>query len=153
MSEVWTEATLPSGLVASIKRLGLFEIDKVEKDIPGPYTYTLEVLNGKSYEVPFDLSVPRVKPEIPLEEVEKNSKEFYNWQEYLRYQEALEHQKKQLEAYASYCERVRDYLIQNCLKIEDLDKLSDEDWTEIYRLSLNPFVSIEEVASAMKHNF
>lgn len=153
MSNSWTEVTLPSGLVASVRRLGLFELDLVEKNIPGPYTYTLQVLSGKSYEVPFDYSTVRIKPQTPLEEVKENTQEFYAWQEYLRYQEALTHHNKQMEAYGNYCERVKDFIISHCLKDILIENITVEDWDEIYRLVLNPFISIEEVSAVMRDTF
>jgi hypothetical protein len=153
MSVSWTKTTLPGGEVVSIRRLGLFEIDSVEKNIMGPYTYTLKLGQGKEYEVPFDLSEKREEPKTPLNKVKEGTQVYYEWQEYLRYKEALAHHNKQLESYAAYCEKVFDYIKDTCLKVDDYKVLTDEDWEVIYKMVLNPFVSIEEITAAMRDNF
>jgi hypothetical protein len=153
MQDSWAEVTLSNGKVASVRRLGLFELDSVDKNIPGPYTYTLKLGSDKEFEIPFDFSVERIKPETPLEEVEEGTQLYYEWQEYLRYQEALNHSSKQLEAYAEYCERVFGYICENCIRDVEIGELTDEDWAEIYHLTLNPLVSIEEITAAMRNSF
>jgi hypothetical protein len=139
-----------------VRRLGLFEIDDVPKDILGPYTYTVHLLGGDDFEITYDieaaLETPPEKPSIPLEEAVAGNPEYYQWQDWLRFQEALAHQAKMFEGYADYCERVAVYVRENCL----LDAVSIEtvaDWEAIYNAALCPQVTIDDIKMAMSHNF
>lgn len=148
----YTETTLSTGSVVSVRLLGLFELDDIPRDIPGQYTYTVNFLSGRDYEAPFDMSVVREKPDVPLEEVEKGSKEYYDWQEYLRYQEGLLHQQKQIQAYANYCNRVAEYIRERCID-EDVEIVSPDDWDKIYQAALNPLVTMEEISAVLRDSF
>ncbi len=162
-----------------MRRLGLFEIDDIPKDIPAPYTYTVHLLGGDDYEMPYDIEVdlqsPPEKPPIPLEQAVPGEPEYYQWQEWLRFQEARTHQAKIYEGYAEYCERVSDYIRANCLFIQTIDLgsgygekiggnyfeaikygLVDEtadDWEAIYNAALCPQVSLDDIKQAMANNF
>lgn len=136
----------------SVRQLGLFELDTVPKDIPGPFTITILFGNGEVYEQEYNYSQVRERPGIPLEEVETKTAEWYNWQSYFRYQEALQHRKKQFAAYADYCERVKDYIIETCIDLPPED-IALEDWPIIYNAALCPVVSIQEVEAAIAVNF
>ncbi|MEE8389785.1 MAG: hypothetical protein V3S14_03180 [Anaerolineae bacterium] len=144
------------GQKVQVRRLGLFEIDDIPKDIPGPYTYTVHLLGGDDYEMTYDieaaLETPPEKPSIPLEEAIAGEPEYYGWQNWLRHQEALEHQTKVYEAYAEYCERVAVYVRENCLD-EGLGIETPEDWDLIYNAALCPQVTMEDIQGAMTHTF
>lgn len=139
-----------------MRRLGLFEIDDIPRDIPGPYTYTVHLLGGDDYEMTYDieaaLETPPEKPPMPLEAAIAGEPEYYDWQNWLRHQEALAHQAKVYEAYADYCERVEVYICKNCL---DGDVVIDnaDDWTLIYHAALCPQVTMEDIQGAMTHTF
>jgi hypothetical protein len=139
-----------------VRRLGLFEIDDVPRDIPGPYTYTIHLLGGDDYEMVYDieaaLKTPPEKPSIPLEESVAGEPEYYQWRDWLRYQEAMAHQSKMYEEYAEYCERVAAYVRENCLE-EGLAIETTEDWEAIYNAALCPQVTTEDIKQAMTHNF
>ena len=139
-----------------MRRLDLFEIDDVPKDIPGPYEFTIHLLGGDDYSMVYDIETalanPPAKPTIPLEEAEAGNPEYYDWQEWLRFQEALAHQTKMFEGYAAYCERVAVYVRENCLP----DEVAIEtvaDWEAIYNAAICPQVSIEDIKAAMTNNF
>ena len=139
-----------------MRRLGLFEIDDIPKDIPGPYTYTVHLLGGDDYEMTYDIEAAieksPEKPPIPLEEALAGEPEYYDWQNWLRHQEALAHQAKVYEAYAEYCERVAQYIQGNCL---DGGVVIDkpDDWALIYNAALCPQVTTEDIQAAMSHTF
>lgn len=139
-----------------MRRLGLFEIDDIPKDIPGPYTYTVHLLGGDDYEMVYDIEAalerPPEKPPTPLEEAVAGEPEYYDWQNWLRHQEALAHQAKVYEAYADYCERVAVYVRKNCLS-DDVQIETVADWEVIYNAALCPQVTIEDIKIAMSQNF
>lgn len=139
-----------------MRRLGLFEIDDIPKDIPGPYSYTVHLLGGDDYEMPYDIEsameTPPEEPSIPLEEAIAGEPEYYDWQNWLRHQEALAHQAKIYEAYALYCERVAQYIRENCLE-EGLVIDNPDDWALVYNAALCPQVTQADIQAAMSQTF
>ena len=139
-----------------MRRLGLFEIDDIHKDIPGPYTYTVHLLGGDNYEMTYDIEAAieksPEKPTVPLEAAIAGEPEYYDWQNWLRHQEALAHQVKVYEAYAEYCERVARYIRGNCLD-EGVVIDKPDDWALIYNAALCPQVTTEDIQGAMSHTF
>jgi hypothetical protein len=152
----YTVVELSDGRKTGVRRLGLFEMDDIPRDILGPYTYTVHLLGGDEYEMVYDiqgaLAEPPLKPETPLEDAEPGYPEFYQWQEWLRYQEAIAHQAKMYEGYAVYCEQVAAYIRENCLE-ESLVIETADDWETVYNAALCPQVSLDDVKFAMAHNF
>lgn len=149
-----TDITLSNNQIITIRRLGIFELDEaVPKDIPGPYTVTILFQDGEIYEQPFDTSIERVKPETSFEECEERTSDWYNWQEYFRYQEYGVHAQKQYEAYCDYCERTQTYIRQTCLDDTDTTQITAEDWQAIYQAALCPQVTMEDIAAAMRQHF
>lgn len=139
-----------------MKRLGLFEIDDVSKNIPGPYTYTVHLFGGDDYDMVYNIEAaledPPQKPDMPLEEAIAGLPEYYEWQEFLRFQEALLHQTKMHEAYADYCERVSIYVRDVCLP-PDTQIETIEDWEAIYNAALCPQVSQADIKAAIARSF
>lgn len=127
------------------------------------------------YDIEEVLQSPPEKPSIPLEDALGGEPEYYQWQEWLRFQEALTHQAKVYEGYAEYCERVSDYIRANCLFIQTIDlgngygeKIGEnyseaikyglvnetaDDWELIYNTALCPQVTIEDIKASMAQNF
>ena len=152
----YTEIQLSNDQKVKVKRLGLFEIDDIPKDIPGPYTYTVHLLGGDEYKMVYDIDDALVnspkKPTIPMEEALAGNPEYYDWEEWLRFQEALAHQTKMFEGYAEYCERVTIYVQENCLP-DDVAIETVDDWEKIYNAALCPQVSLTDIKTSMARNF
>lgn len=131
-------------------------MDDIPKEIPGVYTYTVHLLGGGEYEMVYNIQAaiedPPKKPDKPLEEAEAGYPEFYQWQEWLRFQEAIAHQAKMYEGYADYCEQVSIYIRENCLEEGLVVEIAD-DWEIVYNAALCPQVSLDDVKFAMAHNF
>lgn len=152
----YTEVELSDGQKTQVRRLGLFEIDDILKDIPGPYTYTVHLLGGDDYEMAYDIEAamekPPEKPDISIDDAVAGEPEYYVWQNWLRHQEALAHQAKVYEAYADYCERVAVYVRNNCLS-EGVVIDNADDWALIYHAALCPQVTIGDIKTAMSSTF
>ena len=149
-----TTVPLTDGGSVEVRRLGMFELDDVPKDIPGPYTVPILFSSGVIYEQTYDYSQVREKPDTPLEEVEEGTMAWYDWQSYLRYQDALTHRRKMSEAYADYCERIKTYILATCVTGDVLvSALSHEDWQAILHSALCPQVSLQEVRAAISVSF
>lgn len=104
------------------------------------------------YDIEAVLADPPKKPARPVEEAVAGEPEYYDWQEWLRFQEALAHQTKMYEGYAEYCERVAVYVRENCLP-DGVAIETVEDWELIYSAALCPQVTIDDIKMAMAHNF
>lgn len=139
-----------------MRRLGLFEMDDVERDIPAQYTYTVHLLGGDDFEMVYDIEAalenPPEQPSIPLEEAVAGEPEYYQWREWLRFQEAVAHQAKMYEGYANYCERVAVYVRENCLP-DDVSIETMADWETIYNAALCPQVMLDDIKASMARNF
>lgn len=148
-----TNVPLPSGGgTIPVRRLGLFELDYIERDIPGPYTVTVLFASGEVYEQEFDMSRGRPAPDKPLEEVEGNTGDWYAWREHLRYQEAELHYKRQREAYSAYLDRIAAYILVNCIEPGDRNKITTaEDYAAIYQAALCPQVSFEDIRTVTRN--
>ena len=147
-----------NGNMVTVRRLGLFELDEnVPRNIPGPYTVTILFADGNVYQQPYrlDRPTPPGKPTIPVDQAQPGTPEYYAWQDYLRYQEAVLHVRKQYEAYADYCERVAGYIREHCLASSEFDvfPIFPEDWDKIYQAALCPQVTMEDIAAAMRLYF
>lgn len=107
------------------------------------------------YDIEAALQTPPEKPSIPLEEAVAGEPEYYQWQDWLRYQEALTHQTKMYEGYADYCERVKDYIRKNCIAnpTDETIIMTPDDWEAISNAALCPQVTIDDIKIAMSQNF
>lgn len=156
MTNKYIEVELSNGQKVQVRRLGLFEMDDIPKDVPGQYKFTVHLLGGDTYDLVYDIETalekPPEKPSVPLEEAIAGEPEYYAWQEYLRFQEAVAHQAKMFEGYAEYCEAVAVYVRENCLD-EGLVVETADDWEAIYNAALCPQVSLDDIKAAMLHNF
>lgn len=146
--------TLSNGERVTVRRLGLFELDdNITRAIPDPYTYEVRLVSGETFRHRFDSSTPRKPPEVPHEEAQEGTSEYYDWREYLRYEEALQHQEKQIEAYAVYCRQVAEYIMTHCVDGVSPNSIQPEDYAEIYRVALCPMVTFEEIYHVISQNF
>jgi len=149
-----TELELSNGERVKVRRLGLFELDdNIDRAIPDPYTYEVRLVTGETFRHRFDLSRPRTQPDTPYEEAQAGTKEYYDWREYMRYEEALQHQEQQGIAYENYCHNVAEYIMCNCLSGSSPNDIKAEDYPEIYRAALCPMVTFEEIYHVFSKNF
>lgn len=148
-----TIVPLTDGESVEVRRLGMFELDDIPRDIK-PYTVPILFSNGVIYEQTYDYSQVREKPFTPFEEAEERTQVWYDWLSHLRYQDALTHRRRNNEAYADYCERVKDYILAYCVTGDVLvSSLSHEDWQAILHAALCPHVTLEEVRAAVSVTF
>lgn len=145
---------MADGAKIAVRRLALFELDKLERDIPGPYTVTYLFKSGQVYEKTWDMSQVYPKPETPLEACDEGSREWYDWQDYLRYEQGILHYQRQWAAYVDYCERVAAYIRDNCLDPDDLKHVyAVEDWERVYQAAVCPQVKMEDLRAAARDHF
>lgn len=153
------EVVLPSdNQPISVRRLGLFELDKVKP--PDTRRYTVKItLGGREYEQEYDLSAfddsdrPR-KPDTPLEEAIENTQPWYDWQEYLRYQAGLLFHHNQLADAWRYLREIRAYILENCIQPEDRARiLTAEDWEVVAKAAQVPQLTMVELERTIAYTF
>jgi len=152
---ITSEVLLISGRIINVRRLGMFELDDVPKDIPAAYTVSILFAGGEVYEQQIDLSYSRPKPDKPFESCAENDAEYYDWREYYTWQDGLVHSRNQYEAYCDYCEQVASYIMRYCILTDDLSasEIVTEDWPKIYQAAFCPQVTMEDISASMRDNF
>jgi hypothetical protein len=145
---------LSDGFPVVVRRLGLYELDKVPYDDPGPFLYPYKTLAGKIIERAYDLSQwtePPKPPKIPEHECAEDSMEAALWHAYNTYQAAVAHRLKQLKAGDEWVHRVSLYVLKNC--VDSTRVIEEEDFVAVYQAAINPEISLEEVESVLDDMF
>ena len=139
--------TLEDGSEIEVRRLGIFELDNLMPDPVGPFTYKMKTLTGKEYDVEFDPNTydePPQKPDKAEHEVEENSSEWYQLLDWQLYQASIAHNHRRVEAMDEYNELVARYIINSCVKPEDVNRIvTEEDWERVYSAALVPQLTVE----------
>ena len=149
-----TEVVLLAGPKIEVRRLGMFELDDIPKDIPGPYTALIKFGNGEEYHQRVELTTPRNKPSGPFEGCEIGSADWHDWRDWYTWQEGLAHSRVQYEAYVEYCDRVATHITTTCILTKiDHNLIVVEDWADIYAAALCPTVTMEDIAASLQLNF
>lgn len=132
-----TEITLSDGQKVQVKRLGLFEIEaNVGRPNTDPYTIEGDI-NGKPYRQIYILDYERPEPTKPFDECKEGSKEYWDWLEWNNWQDGLSYLRDQLNGLDGYFSRVEAYILNNCVKPEDKDKIqSYVDFDRLYRAAV-----------------
>lgn len=150
--------TLPSnGKEIEIKKLKIFDLDPFVPKRIGPYTEKITIA-GEEHEAEFDIRKFKEPPEkVILEEGEKltqYSEQWWQQHEYDLYQAALLHETNKQDTIIEFYEQIKDFVLKNCVKKEDLDKIETaEDWKLIYDSVLVEQLTMEIIAETLDSVF
>lgn len=148
---------LSSGRWVKVRRLGLYELDRVPFEDPGPFEYEYKLGNGQTVKRPYDISQwssPPKPPTIPEAECLPGSMEQGLWQVYHTYEAAYAQRLKQVQAAEDYGHQISLYIVHNCLSLADQAKLKEpEDYLEVQRVALNLEITLQEVEAALASSF
>lgn len=146
------EVVLSDGQPASIRVLGLFELDGVGPDIPGPYCYSILTYSGQVYEAEYRL--PDTPPEKPDGEPEPGTQAWKQRQEYDTYLCALAHEEARGRAVEDWLNNCAAYILAECLDEETRRRLVEpDDYQTIYAAALVPRLTKDDVAHALAQTF
>ncbi len=147
------EATLSDGEPCSVRVLGLFELDTVGPDIPGPYRYSILTYTGQVYEAEYRLpDTPPVPPDDPAPA--QGTPEWKQQQEYDTYQCAIAHEETRTRAIEEWLNDCAAYILERCLEPADRERLVEpEDWQAAYHAALVPRLTRADIAHALAHTF
>lgn len=147
------EVMLSDGQPASVRVLGLFELDTVGPDIPGSYRYSILTYSGQVYEAEYRL--PDTPPEKPTnEQPEPGSQEWKQQQEYDTYLCALAHEETRVRAVEDWLNNCAAYILTECLDEETRRRLVEpEDYQTIYAAATVPKLRMEDIATVLRATF
>jgi hypothetical protein len=154
------QVTFANGYTAEVKRLGIFELDKLPKPDLGSYRYKLKTLGGEVLEQEYDPFAyeeqdrePPTKPEKPEHAIEFDSQEWHQLHTWRRHQAALIHHDLRLKSMQLYFEAIVAYILTTCISSEALEQMSEEDWPLVYESALIEPVSMELIDQVLKDTY
>lgn len=147
------EIVLSDGEPCSVRVLGLFELDAVGPDIPGPYRYSILTYTGQVYEDEYEL--PDTPPDRPDDEnPEHGSPEWRRLQDYETYLCALAHQEARARAIEEWLNNCAAYILEHCLKPEDGARLVEAgDYQAVYAAATVPKLRLEDIQTTLMNTF
>lgn len=149
--------TLSDNLPCEVRRLALFELDNVGREVLGVYRYTLLLASGQFTDDEYDiraLDYTPTRPDIPVEQIQPNSPEWYQLQDFDTYTAALAHEKLRIESYEGYVSDIAQYILTHCLSSNDANRIiTAEDWDKIQLAALVPQLTEEGVAACLRTTF
>ena len=151
--DYYTEVTLPSlGINTQIKRLGMFDLGKIQKPKLTKFTYRVQTVT-ETVDVPLtsdDFNEIPERPDIPEHEAKEGTNPWYDWRTYLRYQAMIKHEEEQEELVNQYLVNVAQYILENCVQEEIHSLIQPEDWEIIHSAALCPIVQFSDIVSALQ---
>jgi hypothetical protein len=149
---MYKEVTLSDGLPCLVRVLGLFELDAIGPDIPGPYRYSILTYSGQVYEAEYPL--PEKPPEKPEGEPPPGTVEWKQQQEYDTYLCALAHEETRAQVVEEWLNNVATYILEHCLSPDDRLRLVDpEDYQAVYAAAPVPKLRLEDIEAALRQTF
>ncbi len=149
--------TLSDGQPCKVRRLGLFELDGVGREVLGVFKYSLLLATGIITEDEYDLralTYTPTKPDKPANEIEQGSPEWFQLQDYDTYLAALSWEKERIESYEGHINDVTTYILEHCLSPDDRNRIVEpEDWDAIQTAALVPQLTMEGVAACLRNTF
>jgi hypothetical protein len=155
------EVILSDGEPLVARTVGIFELDVIERQFIGPFTYPIELLGGVVRYAEWDLDKYEEKgrdlpslPKTPKHLIEEETEEWYQLRDYERLQAALYHRIQRLETAAQYYEDVLLYIFDNCMDRDDLRRIvTEDDWEKVYKVILVPQITMALIVSTLKNTF
>lgn len=150
-----TEIILSDGEPFEVRTLGIFELDELTPADLGPFTYKLKTVTGQEFDAEFkpeNFPEPPKKPEVPENEIEEGSAEYYDLLDWQLYQAATTHINKREEKLNQYYENVIDYILKN--SVENPDRIVTlEDWKKVYEAALVPPLTMDLIVEVLNKTY
>lgn len=152
-----TTVILSDNQPCPVRQLGLFELDGVGRDVPGPYRYSVLMATGQVLEAEYDLrtltEIPK-PPDKPANEIEPGSWEYIQLQEYETYVAALVHERDRVTAYEGWAGDIAGYILEHCLSEEDRRRVVEPaDWRKVQEAALVPQLTQEVIERTLRDTF
>lgn len=160
---VYTEVgPLSDGETCRVLRLGVFALDGVGPELPGPFRYQYVIGEGTPQEQvvddvydPSTRSTPPEHPGVPESEIEADSPEWWDLLEFKTYRAAIAYEVvARLPATIKHVRELSKFIADNCLHPDDRGRVfTSEDWIMIRRAALVPSITMMMLAQSFENNF
>lgn len=152
------EVILSDGLPCTVRQLGLFDLDGVGPELPGPFTYTYTLLNGREITEVYPLeniSIPPVPPDVPEEGVIEGTPNWHAMIEWQTYRAAISYEHNiRHPAIAYYVQEMSDFIVRSTVDLEDIKRIQTvEDWDAVYKAAVVPQITVELLAQTFVDTF
>ena len=147
-------STLSDGKPYQILRpLGLFELDPIGPDIPGPYRYSILTYTGQVFEAEYQPGqAPPIKPDEA--EPEPGSPAWHQLREWDTYQAYLAHETTRSQAIEQWLNNCAGHILTNCLdEATRLRLVEPQDWQAVYTAAMVPRLTMEDIGAALRQTF
>jgi hypothetical protein len=150
---VLKEVELSDGAPCPVRMLGLFELDAVGPDIPGPYRYSILTYTGQVYEAEYEM--PDTPPEKPdADEPEPNSLEWRQLQDHETYLCAVAHEETRARAIEEWLNNCAAYILEHCIDADDRARLVEpEDYQAVYAAATVPRLKLDDIETTLRQTF
>lgn len=151
---MYEEIELLNGDKIKVRRLGIFELDELESNIPGPFTYEVKIGDEKHRAI-YDPAKLKKIPEKPeIEDPEPGTKEYNDLIQFNMYEAFLAHVEKQREARYEYYKKVVRYILDTCIAQTDRAKIvTEDDWNRVHTVALVPRITKELLAHTFRNTY
>ncbi len=93
-------------------------------------------------------------PDKAANEIEPNSPEWFQLQEFDTYTAALAHEKLRIESYEGYVSDIATYILNNCLSSDDRNRIIEaSDWDMVYTAAIVPHLTEEGLSATLRDTF
>ena len=153
-----TEVILSDGKPCSVRRLGVFDLDGVGPELPGPFRYTYELSNGQLVEDTYDVSArskPPEHPGVPENEIVERGPQWHALLEYETYKAGIAYEYNvRLPQTVHYVREMSAFIVDTCLTEDDVSRIvTEDDYALVYEAAVVPQVTMELLAGSFKHTF
>lgn len=154
MSENIVEVEVTGGKI-KVRRLGIFELENVESNIPGVFTYEVTIGDEKHRAI-YDRSKLKKIPEEPTNlNPEKNTKEYGELIQYNLYIASIAHDEERKEKRYEYYRKVIKYILDYALvsRVDENKIITEEDADKVYKIALVPRLTKEILAHTLRETY
>ncbi len=153
-----TEVILSDGKPCSVLRLGVFDLDGVGPELPGPFIYTYKLSNGQIVEDKYDVSArskPPEHPGIPESEIDEDSPQWHALLEYETYKAGIAYEwNVRLPQTVQYIRELSTFIVERCLSDEDKSRIiTEDDYALVYEAGIVPQVTMDLLFGSFKGTF
>lgn len=151
------QVTFADGYTSSVRPLGIFELDQIDRPSGRPFTYTMQFVDGETAEVeldPDDWDDPPEKPDTPRDEIEEESADWYALRDWQRFEAARSYRNQQFHGTLQFLEDVTAYVLEQSLDAEAIPHVqTSEDWEKVYRAALVPQLTKDLLAQTLRQTY